>query len=692
MFPESLEFGKNFVWFVGVVEDRMDPNFLGRVRVRCFGHHTADRNLLPTEDLPWAMIMQSATSAAQTEVGHSPTGLVDGSWVVGFFMDGDEAQQPLVLGSLGGYANKPNNLNYTDSVDWARTGFKDVRDDANLEGKSFPKPPVQVRRNRGTELGVNIYEDSYVERYPRSEEENNATTMRLARGIFDERNYHNTDVSLNTSIGKSARLFKEPLGSKIINENKSIETARDDFYYDQPSSPYQAIYPFNQVWQTESGHVLEFDDSPGAERIHEYHRSGTFREIHPSGKLISQTMDEKYDLTESNSYEYVKGSKFETHKQGFYQLINAAEVGGVDGVVRVAGAGNYMINVDNGDFKCVVDNGAIEFAARSLQLRSQNELIQTSHLVLQNGGSYRAKFKNDITLESEGIVQTTSDSYMSTTKLNYNIVAGDNYSVRAYHTASLTVENTFAMFPFYIPEPIAIRQTARVGHIEINAQDGDTKIVSRRLKGLFDQASLVVTSPLPSSIVSIVQPQPSPELETHSSHPGSIVGQTRTGYVYFQSLRGDIVLETQSLNSIKLKATPVGKLEETAGKVQITATTTDTEITSAQDTTIDSGSGFYSKSLLSSHIQAGGDVYLKSGQRVDLNAKTGMVLHTDLDAVRIGQYNAIQPAIKGDAFSRVFLRHTHLTPMGPTGPVDVVNDQSITTDLVNSYCKKVYVF
>ena len=43
-----------FIWFAGVVEDRQDPLKLGRVRVRCLGYHTDDRNVLPTEDLPWA--------------------------------------------------------------------------------------------------------------------------------------------------------------------------------------------------------------------------------------------------------------------------------------------------------------------------------------------------------------------------------------------------------------------------------------------------------------------------------------------------------------------------------------------------------------------------------------------------------------------------------------------------------------
>ena len=46
-----------FTWFVGVVEDRNDPDQLGRVRVRCVGLHTEDRTQLPTDDLPWELTL-----------------------------------------------------------------------------------------------------------------------------------------------------------------------------------------------------------------------------------------------------------------------------------------------------------------------------------------------------------------------------------------------------------------------------------------------------------------------------------------------------------------------------------------------------------------------------------------------------------------------------------------------------------
>ena len=52
-----------FTWFVGVVEDRNDPQKLGRLRVRCLGYHTEDLTKLPTSDLPWAHVMNPITSA-----------------------------------------------------------------------------------------------------------------------------------------------------------------------------------------------------------------------------------------------------------------------------------------------------------------------------------------------------------------------------------------------------------------------------------------------------------------------------------------------------------------------------------------------------------------------------------------------------------------------------------------------------
>ena len=91
-----------FVWWQGVVEDRHDPLYLGRCKVRILGWHTENKTEMPTESIPWAFPIQPITSAAQTGVGISPTGPVEGTWVVGFFRDGEAAQEPVFFGTLGG--------------------------------------------------------------------------------------------------------------------------------------------------------------------------------------------------------------------------------------------------------------------------------------------------------------------------------------------------------------------------------------------------------------------------------------------------------------------------------------------------------------------------------------------------------------------------------------------------------------
>jgi hypothetical protein len=178
--------GNEFVWFFGIIEDRNDPIRLGRVRVRCIGFHTDDKDQIPTEDLPWAQQLQDITSAASGGTGRSPTGIIVGSWVIGFFADGDRAQEPIILGTLAGIP--------------ASTNESDVN--------------------------------------------------KLARGI-----------------------------------NSIIKTP--DTVTGEPASPYAAQYPTNHVFESESGHVVEIDDTANAERIHVYHRSGTFIEMHPNGDVVT---------------------------------------------------------------------------------------------------------------------------------------------------------------------------------------------------------------------------------------------------------------------------------------------------------------------------------------------------------------------------------------------------------------------
>ncbi len=99
-------FGKDsFCPFIGQVEDVNDPLMSGRVKVRCVGWHPKTRkdqggdDSLSTDDLPWARVGMPATHAQQSRIG-GKHGLLPGCWVMGFFLDGPEAQDPFVLCSF----------------------------------------------------------------------------------------------------------------------------------------------------------------------------------------------------------------------------------------------------------------------------------------------------------------------------------------------------------------------------------------------------------------------------------------------------------------------------------------------------------------------------------------------------------------------------------------------------------------
>jgi len=86
----------NFIWWVGSIENIMDPLGLGRCQVRIFGWHTDNVALLPTTELPWAQPMYPINS---TKTFSAP---MVGDWIVGFFMDGESAQAPIMMGVLPG--------------------------------------------------------------------------------------------------------------------------------------------------------------------------------------------------------------------------------------------------------------------------------------------------------------------------------------------------------------------------------------------------------------------------------------------------------------------------------------------------------------------------------------------------------------------------------------------------------------
>ena len=70
---------------------------------------------------------------------------------------------------------------------------------------------------------------------------------------------------------------------------------------------YAAKYPYNHVFESESGHIKEYDDTPGSERIHEWHRTGTFYEIDADGTKHTRVVGNNYEVIHGTDFVNIKG-------------------------------------------------------------------------------------------------------------------------------------------------------------------------------------------------------------------------------------------------------------------------------------------------------------------------------------------------------------------------------------------------
>ena len=164
-----------YTWWVGEVEDIEDPSQIGRVRVRILGWYTGNSEgdaylkEVPRETLPWATCLLPCDQPQIKSAG-TATELQVGAWVLGFFLDGEEAQLPCVLGAFRGFQQQESNAVTTladpEIGKKLKTNTPQQQSLAGQEardGNPFPKIPLtpaspmgQVEESRGG--GINAAE------------------------------------------------------------------------------------------------------------------------------------------------------------------------------------------------------------------------------------------------------------------------------------------------------------------------------------------------------------------------------------------------------------------------------------------------------------------------------------------------------------------------------------------------------
>jgi len=317
-----------FKHFVGVVEDRFDPQKLGRLRVRCLGIHSADKNKIASSDLPWASVLLPTTSAGISGLGQSPSFIVEGAWVWGYFRDGNGLMQEMVI--VGTLPGKPAELGNTES------GFYD--------------PNFRLDKD-GNPTTISVYPKEMAE----------PDTNRLA--VNDTTKEHGSLTSR-----KAARLENIPTAD--FDEVGSNIAASDTDNWSQPAITYNAVYPYNHVFESESGHIKEYDDSFTVDedgirtnhyRIYERHSSGTSYEIDTAGNRIDLNMASYFNITNKDNKHYIKGNSDVTIDGRHKVYINKSGTADNNYDIQVGPNANVNIQVDNGNLNVVTKTGQFNF-------------------------------------------------------------------------------------------------------------------------------------------------------------------------------------------------------------------------------------------------------------------------------------------------------------------------------------------
>lgn len=242
-------------------------------------------------------------------------------------------------------------------------------------------------------------------KYPLRDYMNEPDTNRLARGILDGTSVNFKDSTRQTDI--------------------PIANGADGGTWDQPSSSYNTVYPYNKVMESESGHVLEFDDSPDGERVNLYHRKGTFIEIDPNGSQVNYIVGDGFYITENNGNIFINGACNITTGSNCNILVQGnanIEVDGTSDIVlhdtvnigcatdlNLAVGGDYNILVE-GNYNVEVGKTSNTRSIGTMSIESTDALkLKTAKTISMEGGDTASTAETLMKMSSSFKLETPAD-------------------------------------------------------------------------------------------------------------------------------------------------------------------------------------------------------------------------------------------------------------------------------------------
>jgi len=276
-----------------------------------------------------------------------------------------------------------------------------------------------------------------------------AYTIEKGKVIFDEAPAEGAEVEIVVSKTNNLKGFSDPnsfyprrvnepdtnrlAANDLRNQHPVVQRKKEivDDLTGEPKSTYGAQYPFNHVRETESGHIQEFDDTPGRERIHEYHRSGTFYEVHPDGSKVTKVVGEDYEIVHKDKKLRVRGN-VEVYVDGDASLY-------VRGDMDAQIDENLKFNVGkNIDFHA--GQNIRMFANKSIEQTAQTTFssISVGNMLHQADGEMQIVTKTNFTNSVLGNYDMVIDG-------DYNLAIDGTYTTQITGNTSFVTEGTYTL-------------------------------------------------------------------------------------------------------------------------------------------------------------------------------------------------------------------------------------------------------
>ena len=164
--------------------------------------------------------------------------------------------------------------------------------DTLSDGSVFDGGAANLKEYRGFGLATKKYS------YPKYTNESDLS--RLVRG---------EELDKTSVYVKEASRF---LGVRKAVSSLSLTQEQTDLNrptWETSDVPYNAEYPYNKVYQSEAGHAMEFDDTPGAERLSVFSSPGSFLEYDHNGTLVDHVVGDRFIQSSRNLYSIVSGNE-----------------------------------------------------------------------------------------------------------------------------------------------------------------------------------------------------------------------------------------------------------------------------------------------------------------------------------------------------------------------------------------------